>query len=173
MVVLSPLCLCQTLWVWRAWPGQVEISEHEAACVWARFSRKLSLPAHCPLAHCPSCCSHCPLLCLQELKNNRGKVYGPFQAPLLQLPWMLVLGKGKTWIWRAEATGAAVIFIPVLIRGPTSIYGHNNKRHRDSQCILPAVEISLGSWRLCSRAENERGNWFILTVHYCNSEQFI
>lgn len=53
-------------------------------------------------------------------KNNMGKVYGPFQALLLQLPRMLVLKKERTCVWNAEATGAAVAFIAVLLRGLTS-----------------------------------------------------
>lgn len=92
------------------------------------------------------------------VKKQQGKGVRTFSSTAASAPMDAGVGRGKTWVWRAEATGAAVIFIAVLIRGPTSIYGHNNKRHRDSQCIFPAVEISLGSWRLCSRAENERGN---------------
>lgn len=100
-------------------------------------------PAHCPLVHCPPCSSHYPLTycpscsshCLQESKNNMGNVYGCFQALLPQLPRMLVLEKGRTWVWRGEATGAAVVFIAVLIKGPTSTC-RNNNRPRDSCCQL-------------------------------------
>lgn len=56
-----------------------------------------------------------------------GNVYGRFQALLPQLPRMLVLEKGRTWVWRGEATGAAVVFIAVLIKGPTSICRNNNR----------------------------------------------
>lgn len=138
------LCSCQTMWIWLGWLGQVKISEHEAACIWARFSRKLSLQpiVHWPtaphtalVAYCPSCSSHFPLHCPQESKNNMGKVYGPFQALMLQLPRMLVLENGRTWVWSGEATGAAVVFIAVLIRVPTSICRHSN-RNRDSCCQL-------------------------------------
>lgn len=55
-------------------------------------------PAHYPLVHCPSCSSHCPLHCLQKSQKTMGKTYGPFQALLLQLPWILMLEKGRTWV---------------------------------------------------------------------------
>lgn len=142
MVVLSPSCSCQTVWIWPARLGQVKISEHEAACIWARFSRKLSLQpiVHWSTAPLAALITHWPIAPLAALTASRsqktgGSVYGCFQALLPQLPRMLVLEKGRTWVWRGEATGAAVVFIAVLIKGPTSTC-RNNNRPRDSCCQL-------------------------------------